>query len=94
MASTKSGADDLNALRNALLPVLEQAAIGYFDREILIDPANSEDVNEMLTGVNVLLDVVQEQAREISQLNSELKQARTPMGLINDLLDSTQSKKL
>jgi hypothetical protein len=52
--------DELALLHRALMPVLSKAAIGDFSSEVEIDPANSREVNEILMGVEVLLEVIRE----------------------------------
>jgi hypothetical protein len=52
--------DELATLHRALMPVLSRAAIGDFSSEIDIDPAHSREVNEILMGVEVLLEVIRE----------------------------------
>jgi hypothetical protein len=78
---------DLIILRQRLLPVMERASIGYFDSDIEISSANSPEVNELLMGVQVLLEVIREKSAEVERLSSELRESRTPMGLIDELID-------
>lgn len=52
--------DELTTLHRTLVPVLSKAAIGDFSSEIEIDPANSPETNEILMGVEVLLEVIRE----------------------------------
>jgi len=78
---------ELEILRERLLPVLEQAAIGYFDRDVEISGDATPRVNELLAGVQVLLEVVREKSLEAERLASELRESRTPMGLIEELMD-------
>jgi hypothetical protein len=58
---------DLQTLYTALAPVLARASVGDYDSEIEIDPANDRRVNELLVGVQVLLDVIAEQQATLSQ---------------------------
>ena len=78
---------ELVILRERLLPVLEQAAIGYFDHDIEISGENSPRVNELLMGVQVLLEVVRDKSLEVERLTSELRESRTPINLIDELMD-------
>lgn len=57
--------DELIALHGVLMPVLSQAAVGNFSSEVEIDPANSREVNEILMGVEVLLETIREKIAEL-----------------------------
>ena len=92
MASGRSDKTDFEMLRDALLPVLEQASIGYFDRDIEVNPTWPVTVNEVLTGVQVLLEAVRERGLQNERLVAELKESRTPMSLLDELLDSSNGK--
>lgn len=94
MASNMSDTSELEVLRRALLPVLEQAAIGNFDRDVKIDPTHSMEVNELLAGVQVLMEVVRERGLENARLLEELRQSRTPMGLIKELMEGGEHREL
>ncbi|HEY2004067.1 MAG TPA: hypothetical protein VGH44_03035 [Candidatus Saccharimonadia bacterium] len=63
--------DEITQLHNALMPVLAQASIGAFDNEIAIDPRNSRRVNELLMGVEVLLEVIRQKDSELMKLRAE-----------------------
>lgn len=56
-------ADELMLVYNALMPALSKAAIGDFSGDIEIDPANPRRVNELLMGVEVLLEVIREKEK-------------------------------
>ncbi|MDF2461182.1 MAG: hypothetical protein K0S68_585 [Candidatus Saccharibacteria bacterium] len=63
--------DNLDRLYGALTQALAKATVGDYSGEIEIDPDNHPRVNEVLVGVQVLLDVINEQAREIEQLKAQ-----------------------
>jgi hypothetical protein len=67
--------DELKVLYDTLVPVLSKASIGDFDSEIVIDPANSIRVNELLVGVQVLLEVIREKIDELESGNAKLAEA-------------------
>jgi hypothetical protein len=94
MASNANQNRELEAVLRALMPVLEQAAIGNFERDITLDPQLSMDANELLAGVQVLLEVVRERGVENARLRQELRQARTPMELINELMEGSGRQEL
>ena len=68
----RSSDDNLNALYAAITPALALAAIGDFTSELEISPDNDQRVNEILMGVQVLLDVINEKVSELEHLNSTL----------------------
>jgi hypothetical protein len=65
--ATPNASDNLETLYAALTPVLARASVGDFAGDIDIDPAGDPRVNELLVGVQVLLDVINEQAAELKQ---------------------------
>jgi len=74
--SKPTSSDEFSIIHNALVPILAQAAIGQFDQDVAIDRDNSARVNEVLAGVQVLLEVVREKMRELELANARLKEAR------------------
>lgn len=79
--------DDFSIIHNALVPVLAQAAIGQFDQDVAIDRENPERVNEVLAGVQVLLEVVREKMEELERANARLKEARDrSVSLMDEIL--------
>ena len=79
--------DEITKLHHLLMPALSKAAIGNFDSEIEIDHNNSQPMNELLMGVEVLLDVIREQNEELERLRAAkapLVQPRTM--LIDEVL--------
>src|SRR3954471_15708034 len=86
MASSKSS-DELNVIYDMLMPALSKAAIGDFDSEIAIDPTNSERVNELLVGVQLLLEVTREKIAELEAMNADLVDSRDrSVMLLDDVL--------
>ncbi len=79
--------DELKILYDTLMPTLSKAAIGEFDSEIAIDPANSEELNEVLMGVQVLLEVTREKISELEAMNADLSDSRDrSVMLLDDVL--------
>ena len=77
----------LAKLHNILKPALSKAAIGNYDTEIEIDPRNPEMVNDILMGVDVLLDVIREQEEELVRLRAAAApQGRPTPKLLDEVL--------
>jgi hypothetical protein len=74
---------ELAALHRALMPVLSKAAVGDFSSEIEIDAANSREVNEILMGVEVLLEVIRE---KIGAWEETSATAPAKTGLLDEVL--------
>jgi hypothetical protein len=70
-----------------LMPVLVQASIGNFECDIKIDPSHPMEVNELLAGVQVMVEVVRERELENARLKQELRQTRSPVGLIKEFME-------
>ncbi len=68
--------DELSTLYSVLMPVLSKVAIGDFDSEIELSPIYSGRVNELLAGVQVLLEVAREKIVELEALNAALEASR------------------
>jgi len=73
---TRADDENLNALYAAIMPALALAAIGDFQSDLELDPENDQRVNEILMGVQVLLDVINEKVNELEHLNSNLATER------------------
>lgn len=85
--SSTSDPDEFSIIHNALVPVLAQAAIGQFDQDVEVDADNPERVNEVLAGVQVLLEVVREKIAELERANARLKEARDrSVNLMDEIL--------
>jgi hypothetical protein len=79
--------DNLTQLYEVLMPALAKAAVGDFSSEIGIDASNDRRVNELLVGVQVLLDVINEKAGELEKAKTKQVQARDRSGtLIDEIL--------
>lgn len=79
--------DELKVLYDTLVPVLSKAAIGDFDSAITVDSANSPQVNEILMGVQVLLEVIQEKIDELETINARLSDAHErSVSLLDEVL--------
>lgn len=63
--------EEIAILHSALMPVLSNASVGKFDSEIVIDSKNSQRVNEILMGVEVLLEVILQKNEELERLLAE-----------------------
>ena len=87
MSKPKLPPDEFRIVHDALMPVLTQAAIGQFDKDIEIDRENTERVNEVLAGVQVLVEVVREKLDELERANAKLKEARDrSVNLLDEIL--------
>jgi hypothetical protein len=83
----QSTRDELAQLYDTLVPVLSRAAVGHFDRDIVIDPRNPERVNELLMGVQVLLEVIREKSDELDLLKAKHGRAQpASFNLLDEVL--------
>jgi hypothetical protein len=78
--------DDITILYDALMPALSQASIGNFESDIEIDPANSERVNELLMGVEVLLEVIRETVQNVQSSDESSMRNLNRVQLLDDVL--------
>lgn len=77
-------------LRGILLPILTDASVGCFDNDVPIDAHDDKDLNELLAGVQVMLDVIRQQQVEIkksTKLASDAQRKATEM--LETVLDTT-----
>jgi hypothetical protein len=82
-----SSADELNILYDSLLPVLARAAIGDYSSAIELDRSYSPRVNELLTGVQVLLEAIREKIDELEAANADLVDSRDrSLSLVDEML--------
>ena len=80
--------DNVDQLYDALTPVLAKASVGDFSGEIEIDTDNDRRVNELLVGVQVLLDVINEQTEEIEKLRAgSASAADSKVTLLDEVLN-------
>jgi hypothetical protein len=91
MPMTSSGkSHDLETLYNELIPALSKAAVGEFDSAIKLDPTVSPQAAEIMTGVQVLLSVIQDKIAELKAANAELEEARDrSVTILADVLDKS-----
>jgi hypothetical protein len=91
MPMTSSGkSHDLEILYNELIPALSKAAVGEFDSTIKLDPTVSPQAAEIMTGVQVLLSVIQDKIAELKAANAELEEARDrSVTILADVLDKS-----
>ena len=68
--------EELRVLYAALMPALERASVGDFSGDIAISAENDPRVNELLVGVQVLLDVINEKVHELEMANAQLVESR------------------
>lgn len=59
--------EQFERLRDIILPVLAEAAIGHFDHDVPLSPEGSHEFNKMLMGVQIMLEVIRQQQRELEQ---------------------------
>ena len=63
-------------LRDILLPVLAEAVVGQFDVNVPLQQDASWEFNQILVGVQVLLEVIREQQLEIQSAEDRAMDAR------------------
>ena len=78
--------DEMTILHNALMPVLSDASVGVFDSEIVIDSKNPQRVNEILMGVEVLLEVIRQKNGELERLLGDRRPAEPAANLLDEIL--------
>lgn len=66
---------ELDRLHAILTPVLAEAAIGNFGEAPMVSREYSEQANDLIAGVGVLLEVIQEKIAELEQANARLAEA-------------------
>lgn len=80
----------LDHLKNILLPILAEASVGHFDLNVPINPKNDRDLNELLAGVQILLDVIRQQQEEISATKKlAFETQRRATNILATVLDTT-----
>ncbi|HEX3082360.1 MAG TPA: hypothetical protein VHQ86_03830 [Candidatus Saccharimonadia bacterium] len=91
--ASHDAAEEMKILYDTLMPILSRAAIGEFDGEIPLDPANSQRVNELLAGVYVLLEVIQQKIGELEASNARLSDATDrSLALVDEMLLKSQER--
>lgn len=79
--------DEITVLYKALVPVLSRASVGIFDTELAIDPSNSQRVNEIMMGVEVLLEVIRQKNGELERLLGDRAVQEVPeTSLLDEIL--------
>jgi hypothetical protein len=64
--------------------------VGYFDRDIPIDLNDSREFNELLVGVQVLLDIIRQQQEETLVAEKFAREAqRRTSDILENVLDTT-----
>jgi hypothetical protein len=66
-----------NRLKQLLLPVLAEATIGNFKATIPHQKDQSAEFNEILMGVQSLLEVVSQQQQRITELESQIQDVQS-----------------
>jgi hypothetical protein len=59
-------------LREVVLPVLAQAAIGRFDVDVPLKTQQSPELMELLSGVQMLLEVIRQQQQELIETRQRM----------------------
>lgn len=75
-SATPVNNDRFEQLRALLLPVLSEAAIGRFDQDVPLQKANERELNELLMGVQVLLEVIRQQQGEMMEMQEQLHETQ------------------
>jgi hypothetical protein len=68
--------DRFEQLRKVLLPILAEAAIGRFDQDVPLQKAEQRELNEILMGVQVLIEVVRQQQGDIAELEEKVHETQ------------------
>jgi hypothetical protein len=81
---------DFDYIYRKLMPALALAAVGDFDAEIEVDKNNSVRVNELLTGVSVLLEVIREKQRELEAIKVKTEGRKEELPLLDEILGASE----
>jgi hypothetical protein len=77
-------------LRELLLPVLAGAAVGEFEMNLVPSRDASREFNEVLMGVQVLIEVIREQQAQIRQAEVRVADAqRRTTDILSRVLESS-----
>jgi hypothetical protein len=76
MSSTHNNEPQFDRLREILLPVLAEAAIGHFDKDVPYEKSGGRELNEVLMGVQMLLEVIRQQQRTMHETEEQLLDVR------------------
>jgi len=91
--NTQLSQTELEQLHELLMPVLARAAVGEFDSELAIDANRSRRFNEIVMGVEVLLEVIREKmAEEAAQPSASRDTQDKSMGLFDEVLKAPNQK--
>jgi hypothetical protein len=85
--SNQADASELDRLYDVLMPALSEAAVGNFDTQVELERDLSGRSNEIIMGVSVLLEVIQEKIDELEAANAKLRAAHArSLDLVDDVL--------
>jgi hypothetical protein len=83
----KTTLTELEALHNLLVPVLARATLGDFSSRVELSANQPEAANDLIMGVNVLLEVIQEKIEELELANAALEEAHgRSLTVLDDVL--------
>ena len=89
----ESDSTQFEHLRDILLPILAQASVGRFDLDVPINISDDRNFNEILAGVQMLLEVIRQQQQEIVVAKNDAKTARRQAtDMLSDVLNRSVSK--
>jgi hypothetical protein len=71
-----SESDNLSQLYDALLPALTKAAVGDYSGEVDVSVSSNRRVAELLVGVQVLLDVINEKTTALERAKAGISETR------------------
>jgi hypothetical protein len=64
--------EEFEQLREILLPILADAAVGRFEQSVPVPVDGSHYINELLVGIQILLDVIREQQVELADRERQI----------------------
>jgi hypothetical protein len=70
--------DNLKLLYAELMPALAKAAVGDFRSDLKLGDSSDPKVNEILVGVQVLLDVINEKQSDLEAAKAQAAAPREP----------------
>ena len=75
-------------VRELLMPILADAAVGKFDRDVPLDGGYPREAMELLAGVQVLLEVIREQHADLIETRDRMSDILSEV-LLRSLRDDT-----
>lgn len=87
--------EQFEQLRDIILPILAEAAIGHFDRDVVLPVNGSHEFNKLLMGVQILVEVIRQQQRELQEAEAVVADVQHQTSeILARMLDRSQPESL